>query len=186
MHRPLFAVLLAMLLALPLLASAQGAPQSYAKLGIGNARSDIDAWGRENDTAFSLAYGVRIHPNLDVEVGYMNFGKAHYRGAIDTLNAKSQSVFAAVIGRYPLPQAFSVYGKLGASYHWNKWSGTVGGVSYSDDDKRLAPLVGVGVSWEFMQHWAADLDYIYIHNAGKNGGRSANIDFMSVGVKYLF
>lgn len=195
MHRRLFGLfglfgliagLLAVLLSLPLLASAQQAPQSYLKLAVGNARSDIDAWGRENDTAVSLAYGVRFQPNLDVEVGYINFGKSRYRGGADTLTAKSEALFVAAVGRYPLQQALSVYGKLGASYHWNEWSGSVGGISYSDDDDRLAPMVGIGLSWEFMPKWAADVDYTYFNDAGKSGGRSANIDLLSVGVKYLF
>ncbi len=182
----LMAGLLVASLSLPLLASAQQAPHSYLKLTVGKARSDIEGWGREKDTAAALAYGVRFHPNLDLEVGYINFGKSRYRSGADKLSAKSEALFVAAVGRYPLQQAFSVHGKLGASYHWNDWSGSVGGVSYSDDDSRLAPMVGIGLSWEFMPNWAADADYTYFNDAGKSGGRSANIDLLTVGVKYFF
>ncbi len=182
----MFAAALAATVSLPSVATAQQTPPSYVKLAVGNARSDIDEWGNENDAAASLAYGMRFHPNFDAEVGYLNFGKAHYRSGVDTLNAKSQALFAAVIGRYPLQQQFSVYGKIGVSYHWNEWSGSVAGVRYNDDDKRLAPLIGVGLSWQFMPEWSADLDYAHFNNVGKSSGRSANIDLVTVGVKYLF
>lgn len=174
------------LLSLPMLAAAEQTPQNYMKFAVGIARSDIDVWGRESDTAVSLAYGTTLQPNFDLELGYINFGKANYRGATDTLSAKSQAVFAAVVGHYPVQPAFSVYGKLGAAYHWNKWSGTVAGVRYNDDDNRLAPMIGVGLSWKFMPDWSADIDYSYFNNAAKSGSRSANLDLLTVGVKYLF
>ncbi len=188
LFRPIgmFAVAWAALLSLPSISAAQQSPPNYVKFAVGSARSDIDVWGNENDTAASLAYGVRVHPNLDVEIGYTNFGKANYRTGVDTLNAKSQAVFAAVVGRYSPQQAFSLYGKLGASYHWNKWSGSLGGVRFNNDDNRLAPLIGVGVSWQFMPEWSADLDYTHFNKVGKDGNRSANLDLVTVGVRYMF
>lgn len=186
MRRRLFAGLLVMPLSLPLLAGAQDAPASYLKVGVGNARSDIDGWGRENDTAGALAYGVRFHPNVDVEVGYINFGKSRYTGGADTLTAKSESLYLAAIGRMPFQRGLSAFAKLGASYHWNEWSGTVAGLGYSADDDRLAPMAGIGLSWQFMPNMAADIDYSHFNKAGKSEGRSADIDMLSVNVKFLF
>lgn len=190
MQRSLVAALLASLLAVPFVAHAQGAStSSYVKLGVGQARADIDFWGKDTQTAGSLAYGFQLNPNFDLEAGYIHFGKARYAdvGAVgNQLSARSESVYVAAVGKIPVHAMFDLYGKLGASYHWNKWRGVEGGVAFSDDDNRLAPMAGVGVSWKFMPNWAADLDYAYFHDVGKSGGRTAKIDLWTVGVKYLW
>ena len=72
MQRSLIAASLALMLAAPLAVNAQStSTSSYVKLGVGQARADIDTWGHDTDTAASLAYGVQVNPNFDVEVGYM-------------------------------------------------------------------------------------------------------------------
>ena len=190
MQRSVLAALLASLLAVPFVVHAQSAStSSYLKLGAGQARADIDFWGKDTRTSGLLAYGFQINPNFDMEVGYINFGKARYSGvglAGNNLSAKSESLYLAAVGKIPVYDMFSVYGKFGASYHWNKWNGSEGGGAFSNDDNRLAPMVGVGASWQFMPNWAVDLDYAYFHEVGKSGGRSANLDMWTAGVKYLW
>ena len=192
MQRSLIAASLALMLAAPLAVQAQStSTSSYVKLGVGQASADIDFWGSDTGTAASLAYGVQVNPNFDVEVGYINFGKAKYATAGgDTLNARSESVFIAAVGKYPFQDGFSVYGKLGASYHWNKWDGTVVTFTptgpYSNSDNRLAPMIGIGASWQFNPNWAADLEYAYFNKVAKDQGREANLDMWTVGLKYLW
>lgn len=188
MQRSLIAAALAAGLIVPWTVQAQSVPAaSYVKLGVGQARADIDVWGKDTDTAASLAYGVQVNPNFDMEIGYINFGKAIYAPSVgESLRARSQSAYIAAVGKYPLPQGFSVYGKLGASYHWNKWSGETSSTPFDDTDRRLSPMVGIGASWQFMQNWAADLDYAYFNTAGKGQGREADIDLWTVGVRYLW
>jgi OOP family OmpA-OmpF porin len=188
MQRSLIAASLAVLLAAPLAALAQStSTSSYVKLGFGEARADIDFWGKDSATAASLAYGMQINPNFDVEAGYINFGTGNYApSAGNTLSARSESIFVAAVGKFPIQNGFSVYGKLGASYHWNKWTGTSSGTAFNNSDERLAPMFGIGASWQFMQNWAADLEYAYFNDAGKDQGRKANIDMWTVGIKYLW
>ena len=185
MQRSLIGASLALMLAAPLAVHAQStSTSSYVKLGVGQARADIDTWGHDTDTAASLAYGVQVNPNFDVEVGYINFGKANYKNSLgNTLSARSESAYLAAVGKYPFQDGFSVYGKLGASYHWNKWTASVGGET-SDD--RLAPMVGIGASWQFNPNWAADLEYAYFNEVGKSQGLKGNIDLWTVGIKYLW
>ncbi len=188
MQRSLITASLAVLLAAPLAAQAQSpSPANYVKLGVGQARADIDTWGKDTDTAASLAYGVQVHPNIDVEVGYINFGKANYAPSVgNALSARSESAYVAAVGKYPFQDGFSVYGKLGASYHWNKWKGAIATVPFSSSDDRLAPMVGVGASWKFMPNWAADLEYAYFNRVAKDQSVKANIDMWTVGIKYLW
>lgn len=190
MQRSVLAALLASMLAVPFASHAQSAsPSSYVKLGVGQARADIDFWGKDTQTAASLAYGIPINPTFDVELGYIYFGRAKYAdvGAVgNSLSARSEALYLAAVGKIPVHEMFDVYGKLGASYHWNKWTGVEAGTAFRNDDNRLAPMVGVGVSWKFMPSWAADLEYAYFNDVGKSGGRSANIDLWTVGVKYLW
>jgi OOP family OmpA-OmpF porin len=185
MQRSLIAASLAVLLAAPFAAQAESTT-SYVKLGVGEAGGDIDFWGKDSATAASLAYGMQINPNFDVEAGYINFGTAKYApSAGNTLSARSESIFVAAVGKYPIQDGFSVYGKLGASYHWNKWSGTSPG-AFNSSDNRLAPMFGIGATWQFMPNWAADLEYAYFNEVGKAEGRKANLDLWTVGVKYLW
>lgn len=188
MQRSLIAASIAMMVAVPLAANAQStSTSSYVKLGVGEAQAHIDVWGKDSATAASLAYGMQVNPNFDVEVGYINFGKANYAlSGGDTLHARSESVYLAAVGKYPIQDSFSVYGKLGASYHWNKWTGSVGGAALDSSDDRLAPMLGIGVSWQFMPNWAADLEYAYFNEAAKDQTRKANIDMWTVGIKYLW
>lgn len=188
MQRSLMAASLAALLAAPFAVQAEStSASSYVKLGVGEARGDIDFWGKDSATAFSLAYGMPINPNFDVEAGYINFGKGNYAPSVgNTLSARSESIFIAAVGKYPIQDGFSVYGKLGASYHWNKWSGTSVGVPFNRSDDRLAPMFGIGATWQFMPNWAADLEYAYFNDVGKDQGRKANLDLWTVGIKYLW
>ena len=187
MQRSLIAASLAVLFTASFTAQAEStSTSSYVKLGVGEARGDIDFWGKESATAASIAYGMQINPNFDVEAGYINFGKANYApSAGNTLSARSDAIFIAAVGKFPIQDGFSVYGKLGASYHWNKWSGTNPG-AFDNSDDRLAPMLGIGASWQFMPNWAADVEYAYFNEAGKAQGRTANLDLWTVGIKYLW
>ena len=47
-------------------------------------------------------------------------------------------------------------------------------------------MVGIGASWQFMPNWAADIEYAYFNEVGKDRGVKANLDMWTVGLKYLW
>jgi opacity protein-like surface antigen len=72
---------------------------------------------------------------------------------VDGFKLSSQSFYLAGVGTYPLNEAFSVYGKLGATVN-----------RYDDDgDKhtKLRPMIGAGVGYKFTKEWSAGVEYVY-------------------------
>lgn len=144
MKKSLIAVLLGCVLAAPLFAYAE---DSYVSVTVGNSEYH-HADFNEDATGVGIAYGQSITDNVGYEVGYVHFGDVKPSGF--KLNA--QSVYLAGVGTYPLTEAFSVYGKLGAT------------VNYYDDgdsETKLRPLVGAGLGYKFNKEWSAGLEYVY-------------------------
>ncbi len=180
------ATMLAAALAFPFAAQAD-TEKSYVKLSAGDMRTDIDDVGKESATAVSLAYGMPMTEMFDVEVGYINFGTAKYRGAPGYgLDAKSESVYLAAVGKLPLGSGFSAFGKLGASYHRNKLTYTMAGVPGTEKDNRLAPLIGIGLSYQFTDALAADLEFTHFNRVGSENGSDADINLVALGLRYAF
>ncbi len=182
----MLAALLFAVLAVPLAAQAD-TDKSYVKLSAGDMRTDIDNVGKESATAVSLAYGMPMSEMFDVEVGYINFGTAKYQGLPGySLEAKSESVYLAVVGKLPLASGFSAFGKLGASYHRNKLTYTMAGVPGADKDNRLAPLLGIGMSYQLTDALAADLEFTHFNRVGSENGSDADINLVALGLRYAF
>lgn len=145
MKKSLIAGLLGCVLAAPLFAQAEN---SYVSVGVGHSSYDHPDFDKDA-TGVSLAFGQSITDSVGYEVGYVHFGSAKSDGfKLDT-----QSVYLAGVGTYPLSEAFSVYGKLGATI--NRYS------SDSDSETKLRPLVGAGLGYKFSKEWSAGLEYVY-------------------------
>jgi opacity protein-like surface antigen len=191
MQRTVNAIVLAAALATPWLAHAQQATPAtnYVKLSAGQSDASIDFWGDDTDTVASLAVGAQVSNNIDVEFGYSHFGKAKYAdvGAVgNTLTARSEAFYLAAVGKYAVHPAFSIFGKLGAAYHWSNRRGVRDGTAFNTDDDRVGPLIGLGVSWQFTPNWAADVDYTYFNRTSKVAGEASDIGVWTLGLKYLW
>jgi OOP family OmpA-OmpF porin len=145
MKNSLIAALLGCVLAAPLFAHAEG---SYVSVGAGKSTYDSPG-GEESATGVGIAYGQSVTDMVGYEVGYVNFGSVK----VDGFKLSSQSFYLAGVGTYPLNEAFSVYGKLGATVN-----------RYDDDgDKntKLRPMIGAGVGYKFTKEWSAGVEYVY-------------------------
>lgn len=192
MQRSVIALGLAASLVAPALVQAQAQsapPSSYIKLSTGQSSASIDFWGKDTDTASALAVGAQLSANIDAEIGYVHFGKAKYTdvGVVgNSLTARAESAYIAAVGRYSLLEALSLYGKLGAAYHWGNRRGVRGGTTFDTNDDRFGPLIGLGLSWRFSPNWAADVDYTYFDRNSKVAGERSDIDIWTIGLKYLW
>lgn len=192
MQRSVIAIGLAAVMVAPGLVQAQvqsTSPNSYVKLSAGQSSASIDFWGSDTDTATALAVGAQVSSNIDAELGYIHFGKAKYSdvGVVgNSLSARSESAYLAAVGRYPLREEFSLYGKLGVAYHWSNHTGVRDGAAFDVNDDRFGPLIGLGVSWRFAPNWAADIDYTYFSRTSKVAGEISDIDIWTLGLKYLW
>ena len=145
MEKSLIATLLVCALAAPLFAQAES---SYVSVGVGNSSYDHRDFD-EGAKGVSLAFGQSLTDVAGYEVGYVHFGTAKS----DEFKLDAQSVYLAGVGTYPLSEAFSGYGKLGATV--NRYS------SDSDSETKLRPLVGAGLGYKFSKEWSGGLKYVY-------------------------
>ena len=171
-------------LATPFLAYAEG---TYVKASIGRSNYKIDGGGNEHATGASLGLGYVIDKNWDAEIGYNNFGKIKYSDPSESGSLKTQTIYAAGIGKLPITEAFSAFGKAGVAFNYSKAS--IDGTPYRSSKTNTALLLGAGLSYQFTKELAATLDYTY-YGKGKVAFGSETGDFkidqVSAGLKYYF
>lgn len=138
-----------------------GIPASSVKSDIDSVLTALGATNfsssMSNGTAMSGALGYTINESLAVEVGYLNSGTMSYTAPLagGTLGAdiKVTATQIALIGRAPVNDKFSVYGKVGYSMATTTGSvtATAGGISASapipSSDKNSTGI-GFGASYK--------------------------------------
>jgi opacity protein-like surface antigen len=128
-----------------------------------------------------------IDKNWDAEIGYTNFGTIKSTELTPQLSFKTQTIYAAGIGKLPVTDALSVFGKAGVAFNYSKLS--VVGLPLEFSKTNTALLLGAGLNYQFTKELAATLDYTY-YGKGKVAVESETGDFkidqVSVGLKYYF
>lgn len=171
-------------LATPFIAHAEG---SYVKASIG--RSHYIDVGRHADNEYqnggSIGLGYIINKNWDAEIGYTHFGTVKSIDLVPQRSLKTQTVYAAVIGKLPITDSFSVFGKTGVASNYSKLSFEGSSQEYSKTITEL--LLGAGLSYQFTKELAATLDYTH-YGTAKTADNAAEfkLDQVSLGLKYNF
>ena len=73
----------------------------------------------DSDSAYKLYAGGFFHPNVGVELGYLNAGTARRLGG----ETKAHGFNLSLVGRAPLTEQFDVFGKIGTTYGRTRTSG---------------------------------------------------------------
>ena len=97
----------------------------------------------KNGTAFKLQLGYQFNPNLAVEGGYVDLGKATYSGSGNTFNVKASGWNIGAVGTLPLNDKFSLFGKIGMIDGKVETSDSTGSVSAT----KWRPTYGLGVKY---------------------------------------
>ncbi len=144
------------------------------------------------DIALKLVEGYRFNDYFALEGGYYYLGRNKGEAKAvrvdgsdeDRSDAKVTGHMLAIdaVGILPVTDRFELFGKAGfggvmTKVHYN---------DYSDTKYRLAPKLGVGAEYYFVENWAVRLEYERIWNAYKKSDFKLNYDVLTVGVKYLF
>jgi len=84
---------------------------------LANGATGLSSSDSGNRTKWRLQGGYRFNPNLAVEAGYIDFGKAKYTASYSGGSAqgslKAGGVDVAALLSLPLSDSFSVFGKAG-------------------------------------------------------------------------
>lgn len=139
----------------------------------------------------SIAFGYKIDPTWDVEVGYIHFGDAKYSGndggVAVSYKLNTQTVYAAAVGKLPLTASLSGHGKLGLAV--NHSEGEFSAVTdpatppLSATETKATVLLGLGLAYQFTPTISGLLDYTYI---GKPSDGDFKVSMVSLGLRYDF
>jgi len=119
-------------------------PGFYAGAGVGKASIEIDDVFDADDTAFKVFGGYSFNPNFAVELAYIDGGAPDERFGAGSIEVAVDGINASAVGRLPINEKFSVFGKLGfASYdvEVKVRAGNLSG-SGSDSDEDLSYGIG--------------------------------------------
>jgi OOP family OmpA-OmpF porin len=131
------------------------------------------------DSGYRIYGAYQYHPNLAAEVGYADFGKT--TASVGSLGAevKATGWTAHIVISSPLVQRVSIFGKLGAVLGETKRSGPFD----SGKDRGTDFAYGAGVRYDITNNIGASAEWER-YRFDKAGG--ADLDFISLGVRYVF
>ncbi|MDT7837563.1 porin family protein [Aquabacterium sp. OR-4] len=186
-------IIAAATLGLAAMAGAQAADlYAFGSVGISDWKIDetpglnLDRKG----TGFKLGVGSLLMPNLAVEGGYVNLGKAKLSGDGGRGSVKGGGVFVDAVGVLPLSSDFSAFAKLGIFHGKAKGeaesypSGESDGVRVSERDSGTDIKFGFGVGWSLSK--SVQLRAEWERFRFKLSGDQGDVDLLSLGVSYSF
>jgi OOP family OmpA-OmpF porin len=158
-------------------AFAAHAEGPYVGGSIGSARyKGPDIGGLSTDrsaTGGKLYGGYGFTPNLAVEAGYADVGKAESAAG----SVRGKGVFVDLVGTVPIAENFSAIGRVGA---FNGRASVTGGSSESSTNAKF----GLGVQYDFNKQTA--LRGEWERYKFKAFGERGDADLYTVGVNYKF
>lgn len=159
--------------------------QGYVGVSAGQSKYDLRSGTGgfptdDSDQALKIYTGGYFHPNLGVELGYLNAGRADRIGG----TSRAQGLNLSLVARAPLTEQFDVFGKLGTTYSRTRTSGNSGFGVATGSDSGFGLSYGAGVRWAFNENWAAVLEWER-HKMRFADGKS-DVDLTTLGVQYRY
>ena len=152
--------------------------------GQSNFRSNSGLGGFPSDSkdrSYGISAGSFFTPFAGLELSYRDFG--NYRRAGGNTEAKAGSV--SLIGKLPLIEAFSLIGRLGATYSQVDVSARAGTGVAAGRKSGWGPSYGVGAEYGFTPNLSAVLLYDE-YRMPYPGGSKEKLNNTSVGVRFKF
>lgn len=167
-----------------------GAGLGYTKLDNDSLDwlADAGASTDDSDTGYKLFVGYQFNPNFAIEAGYVDFGDFSASASVPGYSAKAEisaeGFTAALVGKLPIQNGFSVFGKLGMI----AWDGDYkesdsDGWSYSESSDGSDPYYGIGAEYEVERIlMRAEFERYDISDSGED----FEIDMISASIGYRF
>lgn len=138
----------------------------------------------KSDTGFKLGIGGQFSPNLAVEGGYADLGKAKLTASGGSGSIKGNGVFVDVVGLLPLSPQFNAFGKVGVfNGHAKAEASGVGGRA-SESDSGTDVKFGLGLSYAVSK--TVQVRGEWERYRFKVWGDKGDVDLLSVGVTFGF
>lgn len=157
----------------------------YIGLGAGASRYDLRSGAGnfnfdDSDTAIKLYTGAYFHPNLGLELGYLDLGKARRAGG----NTSARGINLSLVGRLPLSTQLDLLGKVGSFYGRTNTQGYGGYGMQLGKASGFGLSYGAGLRWAFTPQWSAVLEWERqrLHFADRN----SDVDTTTLGLQYRY
>ncbi len=166
----------------------------YVGAGLGYSKLDNDTLNRldsagantdDSDTGYKLFVGYQFNPNFAIEASYLDFGDFEANAGAEKLTASADGFGFALVGKLPIQNGFSVYGKLGMV----AWDGDIDyrdsstGTTASLADDGTDPFYGIGAEYEVERIlMRAEFERYDISESGED----FEIDLISASIGYRF
>lgn len=135
----------------------------------------------DNSTAGQIYLGGYFNPMFGAEIGYQDLGSMDRAGG----RTSAKGLNFSLVGRAPMTDNFSLYGKLGATYGRTHVSALPGTGVASGSESGWGPAFAVGVNYDLTTNWSAvlELQRQRFDFAGNNRGY---VNATNIGLKYRF
>lgn len=177
--------------------------QGYIGASIGQSDFKIDCAGLTTcdtkDTGYKLFGGYMFTPNLGIEGGWVDLGKAKGTGDVDvdtgegiivvpaTAELKSSGLFLAGIAAAPIGSG-SVFAKVGLSNLKSEVTVSALGASDSTSTRHTDVFYGIGAGYNFTKNFGMRVEWERFRIKYSDGVEEFkdNVDLLSIGVTYRF
>lgn len=162
-------------------AYAEDAPGFYVGASVGEASvelSDVDF--DESDTSFKVFGGYAFNQYFAVEAAWFDGGKAEERFGSNSVAVELTGLNASAVGRLPLGEVFTLFGKVGFATYDAEVSERVAGETFSEDGSDEDFSYGAGGEFRFGQAFSLRAEYEVVDAA------DAEFNVLSVGGVYRF
>ncbi len=165
----------------------------YVGGALGRSDFKVDVTGAttadKKDTGYKLFAGARLSPNLAIEGGFADLGKATASDGTNT-GKFELTVFPYIdaVGILPLSPQWDLLGRLGLTSSKLKISDTTAGVTTSDSDRSIQAHFGFGAQYNISKTVAVRAEWERFRGKYNKGGNndSGNVDLLSVGFTFGF
>jgi len=150
----------------------------------------------DRDTAWRLYGGYQFNPYAAVEVGYVDFGNGSFSSQVTAPSVgsisgdtKADGVSVALVGQWPIGNAFAVTGKIGAIIWHSESRVSASGVAIAEEsrnDRGTDLMFGIGGRYDFTPSVALRADWDRYRKVGAGVSDKSDIDMLSVGVQFRF
>lgn len=166
--------------------SGNGNTGWYAGGSLGNAHLYGDPGGAtdlsRNKFGYKLYGGYDVTQNFALEFGWADLGKFSGTSNGAPFETKAdRNLFVDAVGKIPLDQQFTLFGKIGANDGRVKTSGAFGEDSKTDTSWKL----GLGGEVRLTQNVGARVEWERYHLKTINDEKH-NVDLVSAGIAYHF
>lgn len=165
----------------------------YLGASVGQAQADISCTAGttcdDSDLAWRIFGGLEVNEYISMEVGYVDFGKAEYRGT-KVGTRESNGMTLNLVGTYAINPSVTLFGKGGMNVLGTRVNGNTSLVASTHEaDTDVEWSLGLGAQYNFTETVGLRMEWERFFEVGSPGTTStgeADIDLISAGLVFKF